>query len=228
MRYPRSTFWIVIAVSLWWEVDSCTKDTKSVGVCLHIYLERDYAAIEVDQGNGRQFAHERHENGPQLVSHCESLGEALNCFKENLKDCYSIHHFLEYQQLLDGLSKTHAWLCEEKYVRERFLVLLQSLKCIENIRMNSSTCSSRQLTQNIWQKILRLETDQSICSELKWQHSCLLRPGQMIHCGQQAVDIYNSMLSIFMESWCSNSSKTSHIPVMFSVFFILIIHFIAH
>ncbi|XP_046406771.1 uncharacterized protein LOC124171605 [Ischnura elegans] len=218
MRFPTKSLWAVLAVSLWWEVDSCAKDYKSIGVCLHIYLERDYPGIEVNQGNRWDSGHGRHENGPQLLSHCESINETLACFQRIVKDCRHIDHYVDYLLLQDSLAKTHEWLCEKEHLLKRFGALLQSKECIEKVRMESQRCSSPQLPQNIWQKTLRLETDRSICPDLKLQHSCLLQPSELQRCGQQAVDIYNSTMQIFTESWCNEASAVRAYAVIFSLF----------
>ncbi|KAG8227676.1 hypothetical protein J437_LFUL006987 [Ladona fulva] len=102
-------------------------------------------------------------DGPELQSNCHTLNETLQCFSDVADECYYYEDLYEYEQLLYGLTNVFTWMCKDiQTIRQHFLVLLQSLDCLERERINGK-CSEPEIPPNVWTKILRLEVNSTIC-----------------------------------------------------------------
>lgn len=207
MKVPSVTILLLTLASL--QVHGCNQDDKDVGVCLHIYLERDFSAIEAvvypelqakrQQQSGPDGRRTLLLDGPELENNCERLRDMLVCFSEVLPNCYYNEDFFRFRHLVHSLNLTHKWTCSQ--LRERFLVILRSVACVEKQR--TDFCSHQNIQPNIWQQILRLEVGPEACSALNYQRECLLQHGTLDRCGEGTEKVYSELSYTFLDTWCN-------------------------
>ncbi|XP_026294586.2 uncharacterized protein LOC113218441 isoform X1 [Frankliniella occidentalis] len=151
-------------------------DQKSIGICLHIYLERDFPAIEriVYPGTSPKSVGERSgrvlgsgvvlNDGPVLEDNCKQLHRLVRCFSRTLPRMQYYEDFNEFRRLVEAMDAVLRQLCGAvDLMRHRFVPLLQKLECIEKVRVGSSCPYSDRLHSNIWHELIRLEADSSLC-----------------------------------------------------------------
>ncbi|CAG0888541.1 unnamed protein product [Darwinula stevensoni] len=190
--------------------EGCTKNSKDIGVCLHIYLERDFPAIQKIVSRPRSDDTPLLLDGPELENNCNQVKEVLDCFEHILTHwCYYFADFFRYRKLVESLIEAYDFVCDHDVIRSRFLVLLKNLYCLEEVRRNNRWgCHHSSLTENIWQQILRLEVDTSICPTLWWQRGCLLYHGAVeADCGAEAGVVYGNLSELFLSRWCSGAAE---------------------
>ncbi|CAL4139166.1 unnamed protein product, partial [Meganyctiphanes norvegica] len=240
----------------------CNSGSKEVGVCLHVYLERDFLSLErivypkqsglqwsqqwvspkhspqmlvgsrqsenVVGSVGRQRNHRyRHRNsasaynhpphevytygqhdwveGPELEDHCRKLKMVVTCFEEVLVECDNSFDFMRYRHLLHSLDKVHHFLCDTPQHRmDRFLPFLKVLECAEKARIEEKTCKRPNVTNNVWNQVLRVEVGSELCDSLNTQRSCLIENKYLInHCNDgQNLTLYKQVSGLFLSTWC--------------------------
>ncbi|XP_018009726.1 uncharacterized protein LOC108667236 isoform X2 [Hyalella azteca] len=202
--------------------DACRASNKAVGVCLHIFLERDfmplkgivypYSAPNLHSMSYRydtsvsEFSRGWVE-GPALEHSCKRLRDVTDCCTEILLDCDSASDFFKFRHLLSALEKVHDFLCGNPESRKyRFVEFLQTIECAEKARVETypNTCHRHNVTANVWNKIFRLEIGSEICDSLTTQRACLLENGDLLHyCRKETkVDIYTQVSGLFLWHWC--------------------------
>ncbi|KAJ1522028.1 hypothetical protein ONE63_002347 [Megalurothrips usitatus] len=148
-------------------------DQRTLGVCLHMYLERDFPQIE-----RVVYPHRRPTSaaaaldarsrvlvdGPGLEANCQQLYRLVRCFSRSLARMQYYEDFSEFRRLVVALDAVLLQLCGTvDLMRHRFLPLLQTLNCIEQVRERSSCPYKDRLPPNIWHQLIRLEADSSLC-----------------------------------------------------------------
>ncbi|KAF2363505.1 hypothetical protein FHG87_005737 [Trinorchestia longiramus] len=231
--YTGSKIVTLLVIGAWWcgGARACRSTNKGIGVCLHVYLERDFLSLESivyphAQHSLRSMRYRHGEasftrgwlEGPQLERHCVRLKDVTSCFVQILLECDAAIDFFRFRQLLHALEKVHDFLCGTPDARrERFLQFLQTVECAEKARQEqfSHTCHRHNLTANVWNKILRLEIGPEICASLSTQRACLLDDGYLQHyCTRRTqVDIYTQVSGLFLAHWCRTPLLPgAHIP----------------
>ncbi|XP_034246222.1 uncharacterized protein LOC117648107 [Thrips palmi] len=210
-------------------------DQRTLGVCLHIYLERDFPQIErivnpapgsrsTSAVNGRYSAGIL--DGPTLEADCKHLSRLVRCFSNSLGRMQYYENFSEFRRLVVALDAVLLQLCGAvDLMRHRFLPLLQNLNCIEEVRAKRSGCPYRdRLPPNIWHQLIRLEADSSLCWPLTRQLNCV-RDEDLIRrfCGEPAQHLFTNISTVFLRHWCFNAgSRLSQTPFILKALVVLI------
>ncbi|KAK3927987.1 Cystathionine gamma-synthase [Frankliniella fusca] len=152
---PLPLCWAQVSISAAADTDKARSawswkmpDQRSLGICLHMYLERDFPAIEriVYPGGSRQ------------------LYRLVGCFSRSLGRMQYYENFSEFRRLVEAMDAVLRELCGAvELMRHRFVPLLQTLDCIERVREGSSCPYRDRLPPHIWHQLIRLEADSSLC-----------------------------------------------------------------
>lgn len=192
------------------------RDQRNLGICLHIYLERDFPGIErivypgtTDNPNGRAGSKILLDDGPSLEANCQQLYRLVNCFSRALGRMQYYEDFSEFRRLVVGLDAVLLQLCGAvDLMRHRFLPLLQTLSCMESVRAKSTCSHKGHLPPNIWHQLIRLEADSSLCWPLMTQLYCVRDSGAVrTRCGDQAQHLFANISAVFIGHWCLNTGS---------------------
>ncbi|XP_064106137.1 uncharacterized protein LOC135215426 isoform X4 [Macrobrachium nipponense] len=191
-------------------VKGCNMRTKEVGVCLHVYLERDFLSME------RIVYPLKNAQRREIYSR---LGGVITCFEEVLIGCDSGYDFFRYRHLLHSLERVHKYLCHTPNDRlTRFLPFLMVIDCAETARLKERSCHRPNVTINVWNQILRLELGPELCNSLNTQRACLLENGYINQqCGGEGKEsLYRNVSAIFLATWCRLPLPPSLLPYVMS------------
>lgn len=211
-------------------------DQRTMGVCLHIYLERDFPQIErivypAPSSRSSPAVDGRYDSrvlvdGPGLEADCQHLSRLVRCFSNSLGRMEYYENFSEFRRLVVALDAVLLELCGAvDLMRHRFLPLLQNLNCIEQVRAKRSSCPYRdRLPPNIWHQLIRLEADSTLCWPLMRQLNCVRDEGLIRRfCGEPAQDLFTNISTVFLRHWCYNAgSSLSQVPFFLKILVVLL------
>ncbi|CAB3380715.1 Hypothetical predicted protein [Cloeon dipterum] len=224
---------IFIFFSLWMmpqHILGCTNETKRVGTCLHTFLERDFISMDMvvyprnlrcDQGRSERAKLE----GPTLASDCKNIGTVLDCFLRILSKCQYLEDFFKYRKLIEGLESVFDWICgDESKLRQRMGDAETHFACISEL--THKYCFDENISENVWNRILRLEDDTSICRNLQKQRECALSNGIFNRYSIDAHHLYSNATEIFLNIWCSSAptvavANVSKLLILFHIIFVV-------
>lgn len=109
--------------------------------------------------------------------------------------------------------------------------MLGEFHCLETARLSATSyghaCHHQDLPANIWQRIIRLETNTDSCGRLHHQMQCLLARKYMDSCSVQARAVYRNLTQVFMSEWCPVNSaqidRLSFVSMLLAVLALLLI-----
>ncbi|CAG0924378.1 unnamed protein product [Notodromas monacha] len=128
----KKCLYVMLVMAVMEMCQGCGTEVKQAGICLHIYLERDFPDIEPAvyrmhaELTGRRRIGQTDDyafSGPALEDSCKKIKRVLQCFDRILKRdaCYFYEDFFRFRHLLESLWKTFEWFCDVTKLRQRNL-----------------------------------------------------------------------------------------------------------